>query len=138
MFRYCLPLACLFAIAFASESMAQRMSQRVPNYNRRPTISPYINLFNNNQGGVNNYFSFVRPMQQQTQFNNQQVAQNRMLERQMTQPFMNTTSGGQQQFDMLRTGSQGIGQPSTAATYFNYSHFYNLPPMANGGTGRRR
>lgn len=137
MFRYCLPLACLFAITLASESMAQRMSQRTPNYNRRPTVSPYINLFNNNQGGVNNYFSFVRPMQQQARFNDQQAAQNRFLDRQVNQPFTNTTSGGQQ-FGMLRQGSQGIGQPSSASTYFNYSHFYNLPPMANGGAGRRR
>ena len=137
MFRYCLPLACLFAFAITSESMAQRTSQRIPNYNRRPTVSPYINLFNSNQGGVNNFFQFVRPQQQQARFNNQQVAQNRLLERQLNQP-VTTTSGGQQfgGQGLLRQGSQGIGQASTAATYFNYSHFYNLQTPISGGRQR--
>ncbi len=136
MFRYWMPLACLLAVSFAHESMAQRQSRRIPNFNRRPTVSPFINLFNSNQGGVNNYFSFVRPLQQQARINDQQIAQNRFLERQFTQPIVNTTSGGQQS-GLLRQGSQGVGQASTAATYFNYSHFYNVP-NANGAGGSRR
>lgn len=127
MIRYCLPLVALTLLVLASN---ESFAQRVPNFNRRPTISPYVNLFNNNQGGVNNYFSFVRPIQRQQQFNQQQLRENRFLQRQLSQPPQAQIPSGQLQSGMLRAGSQGIGQPSQAAGYFNYSHFYSVPAVS--------
>lgn len=141
MFRFALPLVALsFVVLFGTNQEAN--AQRQPNFNRRPTVSPYINLFNNNQGGTNNYFSFVRPLQQQARLNQQQFTDNQFL-RQQQQQFINNpgiqsnplqfggTPNGQ---GMLRQGSRGIGMQSTAATYFNYSHFYQTPQTV----GRRR
>lgn len=128
MVRYCLPIAVAITFAVCVESSE---AQRIPNYSRRATVSPYINLFNNNQGGVNNYFSFVRPMQQQARINQQQFSRDQFLQQQITQPTMmqpSMATGGMNGGNgMLRAGSQGIGQPSTAASYFNYSHFYTMP-----------
>lgn len=126
MIRYSLPVAVAITLAV---SVGSSEAQRVPNYNRRPTISPYVNLFNNNQGGVNNYFSFVRPMQQQARINRQQYQQQQFLEQQLIQPGMGQPmmAPGGFQAGMLRAGSQGVGQPATAASYFNYSHFYTMP-----------
>jgi len=39
---------------------------------RRPTTSPYLNLTRLNTGAVPNYYSLVRPAQQQQEFNNQE------------------------------------------------------------------
>lgn len=124
----------------ADQANAQR---RVPNYSRRPTVSPYINLFNSNQGGVNNYFSFVRPLQQQAQVNQQQFNQNARLQQQVFnqqqaaqfgtgQITLGAPVGGVP--SMLRPGAQGVGMPSTAATFFNYSHYYPVPQQ---GRARR-
>lgn len=141
MFRFALPVVALsFVVLFGTNQEVN--AQRVPNYNRRPTVSPYINLFNNNQGGTNNYFSFVRPMQQQARVNQQQYTDNQYLQQQQqfrSGPGM--AQNNQLQFGgmpngqgMLRQGSRGIGMQSTAATYFNYSHFYQTPRTV----GRRR
>lgn len=143
MFRYAFLLVAT-SFVFLLGANQEATAQRVPNYNRRPTVSPYINLFNNNQGGTNNYFSFVRPLQQQAQFQQQQFVENQFLQQQVQrQQFspLNRQQQGQLQFGglqpgqgMLRQGNTGIGTPSTAATYFNYSHFYPVPRT----TGRRR
>ena len=133
MFR--LSFAMTLAIA-AFSCVHESAAQRVPGYAQRATLSPYVNLFNNNQGGVNNYFTFVRPLQQQARINQQQAMQNRMFERQLMGPTNSLyPQQGAAQFPqgMLRPANVGVGQPSTAATYFNYSHFYNVPP-----TTRRR
>jgi len=127
-----LSVSCVVFVALLC-SADRAEAQRVPNYNRRPTVSPYINLFNNNQGGVNNYFSFVRPMQQQQRLNQQQYNQNARLQQQLYNPqgqfgapiTLGPQVGGPQ--TMLRPGNQGTGMPSTAATFFNYSHYYPVP-----------
>lgn len=119
------------AVLFTAE---RAEAQRVPNLNRRPTVSPLINLFNSNQGGVNNYFSFVRPLQQQQRLNQQQLNQSARLQQQLNRPgqfggggpiTLGPQLGGQQ--SMLRQAPQGVGAPSTAATFLNYSHYY--PPQ---------
>ena len=135
MFRKVLPLAVLFVLSLSvSETMAQR---RVPN--RRPSISPFVNLFNNNTGGVSNYFQFVRPLQQQQRINQQQFNQTNRLQRQLAQPQINqqlNTTGFPSNV-MLRPGNQGVGTPSQAATFLNYSHFY-ATPGAQAAVGNRR
>lgn len=133
-----LAIAVLFVATLAHDCNAQRRAtSRVPNYLQSPTISPYVNLFNNNQGGVNNYFSFVRPMQRQQQINQFQFNQSRMMQRQMTQPGQSSAPViivGSDVQGMLRPSAAGMGQPAAAATFFNYSHFYSAP--TSGFRGR--
>lgn len=128
MYRFYLPVVMMILFAGIGEANAQR----VPGFTRRPTISPYIQLFNSNQGGVNNYFSFVRPMQRQMQLNQQQAVENRYLQQQVFDN-RNAMMGGANQLapmdgqGMMRPSNVGIGQPSVSATYFNYSHYFNQP-----------
>lgn len=138
MFR-CLQIKLIAGLLFFVAA-SQVQAQRVPGYSQRPTVSPYINLFNSNQGGVNNYFSFVRPLQQQAQFNQQQLGQNFLLQQQLNQqPYGQYGTGqvGRQQISLgiqpagqqplFRPAAQGMGVPQASATYFNYSHFYPVP-----------
>lgn len=123
-------LAVIMTILFVG--IGEATAQRIPGYTRRPTISPYIQLFNSNQGGINNYFSFVRPMQQQMQMNQQQAVENRYLQQQVIDNRA-AMMGGINPLDpvagqgMMRPSNVGVGQPSVSATYFNYSHYFNQP-----------
>lgn len=138
MLSRCLSLSILLVLFFGlDDTFAQR---RVSSFNNRPPISPYVNLFNNNTGGVNNYFQFVRPLQQQSRINQQQFNQTTRLQRQLLQPNQGNLGAApfsQNGNGMLRQGAQGIGMPAQAATYFNYSHFYAIP-QTQGGLGNRR
>jgi len=131
MIRSCLPIACLLTLFVVSDANAQR---RIPNYTRGNTLSPYINMFRGNTGGINNYFSLVRPMQAQSRFNQMQMTQDRRLQQQLIMNQSNFPFGpyavGQQGIgaqSMLHPGSQGAGRPTSAASYFDYSHFYGVP-----------
>lgn len=126
----------IIAVALLTGTYSKVHAQRVPSYQRTPTISPYTNLFRGDAGGLNNYFTLVRPQQRQIMFNQNQMAQNRLLERQVMynnqQLMMGPTVVGQQ-FDAsagglsLRPGTQTMQAPMPAASYFNYSHFYGVP-----------
>jgi hypothetical protein len=137
MIRYYLPIALLALLLGASDANAQR----VPGINRRPTVSPYIRLFNSSQGGMSNYFNFVRPMQDQMRLNQMQMMENRFVQQQLavplpTQSGMGAITGGAAANGMLRPGNQRIGQPTAAASYFNYSHYYNVPVNMQQSLGR--
>ena len=135
MIRYILPAVLTVLCVGISESNAQR----IPSFNQRPAVSPYIQLFNNNQGGINNYFSFVRPQQQQQRFNQQQMMQNRMLQQ---QAFGGMGGGNfsmnQQTSGLLRPTNAAGMQPTAPASYFNYSHYYNQPVNMQQGIGGGR
>lgn len=122
--------------------LSEASAQRVPGFNRRNTVSPYLNLFNANQGGINNYFSFVRPFQEQARFNQRQAAENQFLQQQLNRnQFGGTANFAPGAGGLLRPTNAGIGQPSRAATYFDYSHFYGQPVSAQrtaGGVRRRQ
>lgn len=143
MFRF-LSFSVVVVLGLSLASDQAHGQRRVPNYSRRPTVSPFINLFNSNQGGVNNYFSFVRPLQQQARVNQQQFNQNARLQQQIYNQQQAAQFGGGQITlgapagvgvqGLLRPGAQGVGTPSTAATFFNYSHFYPVPQQ---GRSRR-
>ncbi len=140
MIRYFLPwVAALSLIASVSDASAQR----VPHYSRTPTVSPYINLFRGNTGGSNSYFSFVRPIQNQLRFNQEQDIRNRHLtqqiqinEQMLSDPLM---EAGRPLLGpgtlMMRPNASSLGQPTAAASYLNYLHFYRMPAI--GGRGRR-
>lgn len=110
-----------------------------PRVNPHPTFSPYLNLTRPG-GAANNYFGIVRP-QVDAMRNFQQIQQN-----------LATSGSGQ------GTGEVGLIDPSGqsisyfapnavgmntghAATYFNYSHYYNFqglrgfPSSGNASAG---
>ena len=83
---------------------------------QRPTISPWMNLFQGNTGPLDNYHTFVRPqiqlnrtLQMQSTALNRQAAGLQYLNNEIMEPQGNQST-------MLSTG-QG-------ATFMNYSHYY--------------
>ena len=79
-----------------------------------PTVSPYLNLLNNNNqlNGVPNYQSLVRPLLDQ-----QNAIQRQGSSLQRLQQQVNTQGGG-----------SGAGRATGHATSFMYySHFYPAP-----------
>ncbi len=59
-------------LVLGDEAFAQR-GQRPQRFQpSRPTVSPYLNLFRNNNSPVPNYYTFVRPELNQMQVNQQQ------------------------------------------------------------------
>ena len=80
MIRYFFPLVVTLSLI---TSVSDVSAQRMPHYSRTPVVSPYINLFRGNTGGSNSYFSFVRPLQTQLRFNQEQDIQSRRLTQQI-------------------------------------------------------
>jgi hypothetical protein len=80
------------------------------NLTRRPSVSPYLNLINNNDPNLTNYQSLVRPQINQQRVNSQQSAQINRLE---AKP---PTSGN--------AGSESLRSTGHQATWKNYSHYY--------------
>lgn len=109
---------CLSLVASAT-MQAQEWPRYAPS---RPTVSPYLNLTNQNRGVLPNYYSLVRPMQNQVAFDNriaavaQAQARNIRSLQQLTAPIT----------------TQGTG---TASVYQNYSHYY---PMLSSRPGFAR
>ncbi|HVU88494.1 MAG TPA: hypothetical protein VHD36_14330 [Pirellulales bacterium] len=83
---------------------------------RRPAISPYMNLINNNNGIATNYQSLVRPALEQNNFNAKSASAIRGLQRQAAQSASRSTSTYEGNVKMRATGH--------AAARENYSHYY--------------
>jgi hypothetical protein len=66
----------------AAASEAQYQQRYQPN---RPTVSPYLDLFRFNDSNVPNYYTLVRPMQQQRVFEQQQQRLNQQQLRELSQ-----------------------------------------------------
>jgi len=110
-------LACL---AFSQEAAAQ-VQRYQPSM---PTTSSYLNLTRFNNGSLPNYYSLVRPQQQQRSFNLQEQA----LRRQQTASISNLQS------DMLRaTTATGTGKgswfmtPGSRSTFLDTTKYYPQP-----------
>ena len=123
-------VAVVAVMFFAAPALAQT-SHRPPRQSSRytpskPTVSPYMNLFrnDNNNNNIPNYQTLVRPQLQQ-QAVNQQVA--RSLDRQRT-----AVQSLQQ--DALHQRQPAIRSTGTGATTNNYSHYFPAPQAK----GRRR
>lgn len=91
-----------------------------------PTVSPYLDLTRPNFGGVSNYYSLVRPQQQQRAFNLEEQA----LRRHQSQTL------GRLQNDFLRTTTlpaTGTGSwfltPGTKASYLDTTQFFPQPAL---------
>lgn len=95
----------------APRQAKQRPARFQPN---RPTVSPYLNLFRNDNNAVPNYHLYVRPIEQQRAINEQQQAVNRAQ--------LQTAQRVGQELKQVQQGSAaptGIG-----GGYGNYLHFY--------------
>jgi hypothetical protein len=110
------------AIAFwGSQAIAQGQPRSYAP--AQPTVSPYLNLLRRDTGPVTNYYTLVRPQQQQQAFNRQQQANN-----QQQQSVLQTQQQG------IRTVQQGLLQvrqsqaspTGRSGGFMNYSHYYNF------------
>ena len=110
---------CLI-VALSTYAFAQSPPGGIANpYNPKPTVSPYLNLLQNNDNfDFPQYQTLVRPFFEQQSINtrnnyeNQQIrGQVNSLQRQVNQPGM--------------SGIRATGHPTR---YMNYSHYYALNP----------
>ena len=118
---------CCVCLASENEANAQRGGRRVPHYSRTATVSPYVNLFQSRNGGVNNYLTEVRPrLQFQRQLNNLQsnrgtrgVNQGNLINQQTT--ILQETIEQTLQMS-LRQGRRS--QPAMAGRFMNTGNFF--------------
>jgi hypothetical protein len=120
MVRRVLVISFVVAIgSHASAAFAQLAGPSNLQYTPQPTVSPYLNLFNN-PNGIATYQTLVRPFLQQNDYNSQQNYINNQVQQELNQ--VRETSG------LGATGaSRGIRPTGTgqAATYMNLSHYYS-------------
>ena len=106
-----LVVACFAAGSRSAEAQNYRGTSDNP---IGPTVSPYLNLINNDQFGTTNYQSLVRPLVQQGNAINRQGGELNRLQHQVTS----------------QRGAAGQYAPSATGhvTFFmNYSHYYQTP-----------
>ncbi len=118
-----------FALLCSSASFGQEIRRYQP---RKPTISPYLDLLRFNDGGLPNYYSWVRPRKQQRAFN----TESRAWQRQQTITLGRVTNEFQKNRRAIAptgTGSWFMND-SAGSTFLNTSRFY---PGAAPVTRRR-
>jgi hypothetical protein len=117
---------CLAMLVLADTANAQqRRRERGLNLNR-PTFSPWLQLFNNNPGPLDNYHQYVRP----------EMRLRQTLANQELSLMQQSTAIG-----VLDQRQQMMGRPigisptgtTTGATFMDTSHYFPL----NRGTTRR-
>ena len=81
----------------------------------RPTVSPYLNLLNQNSAGTSNYYTLVRPQIQAREEILRQQAQINQIQRQVQR--------GQPGGVPVR-GSQEIRGTGHETAFMNYLHYY--------------
>lgn len=100
-------IVCLFAAEAKAQSPRGIGGYSGRYQPSRPTVSPYLNLFQQRRGPIPNYHLYVRPILQQQQINAQQQAAVQQVQQ------------GLQQTQTTVQGPTGIG-----AGYRNFSHYY--------------
>jgi hypothetical protein len=96
---------------------------------RRPTMSPYFNLYRQDGAGIDNYNAFVRP----------EMELRTMMGRQQMTIMRQGTNINAIQHQMLGR-QRGISRTTSSASVFmDYSHYYPRPNalMSRGRLGRR-
>jgi hypothetical protein len=122
-----IPLICVSAamLMAGSEAEAQR---RLPGFVNKPAISPYVNLFQGNNGGLNSYFSFVRPRMEMDAYvrqSTQRQAMTRQFIEQETQQIQNSLQMAIEEPGLgLRPTSTNTARFRPAGGFMNYSTFY--------------
>ncbi len=136
MARRILLLGCLTTLlAFSSSVEAQR---RTPGFRNRPVISPYVSLFRGDNGGLNSYFSVVRPRVMLNNYmrdtNYDFAVQQQMIDQrslQLQQELEQTLQGGTLQQRPTTGTTNAVRRP--AGTFMNYSTYFG--GGAGGGMG---
>ncbi len=121
-------LAFLFGSTSVTHAQGNRPSRYTPS---RPTVSPYLNLLNTNQGPLPNYYTYVRPQLQQNRINQEQSTALRQQ-----QMELNKLEGGMMKFRQSETRPTGTG-----ATFMNHGRYFGSGAGgggAAGGAGRGR
>lgn len=118
-YRIWIVVAALVCLGLSPIASAQRYQPS------RPTVSPYMNLLRNNNSPIPNYYSFVRPHQNQTAFNEQQLD----LQSRQNGEILRL------QADALRNQNQTAGpvsgsaswfqNPGSRSTFMNTSRYYS-------------
>ena len=139
------PLAA--CAGFLVLACVSRASAQVPRYEpSKPTVSPYLNLFreDNDAGALPNYQSLVRPLQRQHAVNQ---AQQQILQQQtqvIQQLELNIEGIQQQRATGALIAPTGQGswfmRPSSRSAYFNTSRYYSQAggPLGQPPGGARR
>lgn len=100
-------LVCLSPVASAQGPRGARYQPA------RPTVSPYLDLFRLNTSPLPNYYTYVRPFQEQQAFNQQTTA------------ALQQVRQGFQQSQALRQEDQTFAPTGTGATFRNFLHYYS-------------
>ena len=134
-------LTCV-AVAAGLIATEQASAQRVPYYQTRSPISPYLYLNRGSVGGVPSYYAWVRPQQEIRDLaQRQQLQQQRVIgiERQLlVRPATELAPSAAQPGELyLRPGTLAAPQ-NTVGGYMNYSHFYPTPAVAPRSSATRR
>lgn len=115
------------ALLFACGSAEAQVQRRVPGYVNRPTISPYVNLFQSNNGGLNSYFSFVRPrlrLDQEIRQQNQMLRDNQLAVQRESVMIQQSIEQAAEATLMQRPTSSAAAFRRPAGTFMNFSTFY--------------
>jgi hypothetical protein len=131
-FQFRVVASTLFLL-FASSASAWAQYPRPSHYYpARPPISPYFGYAQINTTGIPNYYTYVRPAQEQAALYTRTYSRNNAF---YTPPRtgVNESLIADMVVDRLNVReTTGIGAPSTAATFQDRMHFYPAPV-----TGRR-
>ncbi len=126
MSRLFLLLGCLTTLLVCDG--AAQAQRRTPNYRNRPVLSPYTSLFRGDNGGLNSYFSVVRPRLALNQYIQEADYEFRAQQQQMDQRSLYL----QQELDEQLQGSSLMMRPTgstgamrrPAGSFMNYSNYY--------------
>jgi hypothetical protein len=98
-------------------------------YPVRPPISPYFAYSAINTTGLPNYYTYIRPAQQQAQYAMMAEQANRMSA--ATRVVLTEQSVGEMvQRQLMERQTTGYGAPAVAATFQDLSHFYPTTSQA--------
>jgi hypothetical protein len=115
-----LVVGCVIWLSANSEALAQlarpfeRQNAAYATYQARPTVSPYLNLTDNN--GLSNYQALVRPLIEEREELNRQWSELDQISRQVRGVPL---SGNGQEPGRRPSGGRG-----TSVRFMHYSHYF--------------
>lgn len=132
-------LVSAVALLIDRRAEAQR---RIPHYQRTPTISPYINLFRADNGGLNSFVGNYQPSQRLRQFVDetnrefyfqQQATRQEAIRLSQEIAVATQQDAEAQQGLILRPTSTAGSIPRTAGGFLQYSQYFPNSTTAGGG-----
>lgn len=124
--KKCMGFAAWFLAILSAVSVPKVAAQNprpFDDYTPPSSVSPYMNLMNNNNNGTEaslfmNYQLFVKPQLEQRRINKQSASAIRELQQQQQQPTRTTKSSSTSE------GNSKLRATGHVATRVNYSHYY--------------